>query len=295
MKKETLNKLSILGLIYCTVVLATHYIVTKQLSASVDAGTLTAYRFLVAALPLYLYIVSKKKNPFENIKPGLILGFFIWLVFILIGVGVRYTSATNTGFISGLFFLFVPLVSYLFYKVPVRWIYFPVFIISSTGLYFLTGGLSDIGFGSLMILFSAIFTAVHVVLVGHFSKKGLDPVVLCFQQFFVVFLLSIIFALFTQDFHLVIPTVSQLYPLLFLGLFPTLSVFFIQILSLKYSSEMTAAIILSLQPGFSAFFSYWLGGESFSRFQLLGGGLLFVSAVLFSYFKSKDVHQTDEL
>lgn len=292
MKKELLNRLSVIGLLYCAIVLATHYIITKQLSASIDAGTLTAYRFVTAAIPLYVYITYKKKKPFENIKPGIVLGFFIWLVFILIGIGVRYVSATNTGFISGLFFIFVPLVSYTFFKTPIKWIYLPIFILSSTGLYFLTGGLSDIGIGSLLILFSAIFTAVHVVLVGHFSKQGLDPAVLCFQQFLVVFILSMIYMLFTQGFHLTIPTASQFLPLLFLGIFPTFSVFFVQILSLKHSSEMTAAIILSLQPGFSAFFSYWLGGETFSVFQLLGGVLLFVSAVLFSYFKQKSDVET---
>lgn len=287
MKREMLNRLSILGLFYCTVVLATHYIITKQLSASIDTGTLTAYRFLVAAIPLYFYILYLGKKPFEHMKPGIILGFFIWLVFILIGVGLRYTSATNTGFISGLFFIFVPIVSYFVFKTRIRWIYIPIFLISSTGLYFLTGGLSDIGIGSFLILFSAIFTAVHVVLVGYFSKQGLDAAVLCFQQFFVVFVLSLVYALFTHGFQLTIPDTEQIFPLLFLGLFPTLSVFFIQILSLKHSSEVTAAIILSLQPGFAAFFSFWLGGEKFSMFQLLGGVLLFVSTILFIFYKHK--------
>jgi drug/metabolite transporter (DMT)-like permease len=285
MKKETLGALSVLGLFYCSIVLGTHYIITKQLSSSFDAGTLTAYRFLIAAIPLYFYILSKRKNPFENIKPGIVLGFFLWLVFILIAMGLKYTSATSAGFISGLFFIFVPIISYFVFKTRIKLVYFPIFIISSVGLYFLTGGLSQMGIGSLLILFSAIFTAVHVVLVGYFSKRGLDPAILCFQQFFVVFILSLISALATQGFRLDTPEISQILPLLFLGLLPTFSVFFVQVLSLKYSSEITAAIILSLQPGFSAFFSYWLGGEMFTTFQLIGGVLLFVSAVLFSYFK----------
>jgi drug/metabolite transporter (DMT)-like permease len=164
--------------------------------------------------------------------------------------------------------------------------YLPIFLISSAGLYFLTGGLSQFGLGSLLILLSAIFTAVHIVLVGYFSKRGLDPTVLCFQQFFIVFILSFLFTFLTRGVHLTIPTVNQIFPLIFLGLFPTLSVFFIQILSLKHASEITAAILLSLQPGFSAFFSYWLGGEKITEFQVLGGILLIISAVLFSFFNT---------
>ena len=283
MKKETKNYLSIIGLLYCSIVLGTHYIVTKQISSFVDASMLTAYRFLVAAIPLYIYILYIKKNPFQNMKPGVILGFFLWLVFILISLGLRYTSAINTGFISGIFFVFVPLVNYLLFKKHLKLFLLPVIILSVSGLYLLTGSLGNMGLGDVLILFSAIFTSIHLVLVGYYSKQGLDPIVVCFQQFMVVVLLSFIFALITGKFDMFVP-LSQIGPLLFLGILPTLSVFFVQMVSLKYSSEITGAILLSLQPGFAAFFSYWLGGERFTSIQLIGGILLFVSAIIYSCF-----------
>lgn len=285
MKKELKRGLSIVGFLYCAIILGSHYIITKQLSGSIDVAMLTAYRFLVAAIPLYFYLLYLRKNPFKNIKPGIILGFFLWLIFILVSVGLKYATATNAGFISGMFFIFVPFISYFVFKARFRWVYLPVFLISSLGLYFLTGGLSQIELGGILILLSAIFTAVHIVLVGHYSRKGLDPVVLCFQQFAVVFLLSIMYALVAQKFILTIP-IAQTPPLLFLGLFSTLSVFFIQMLSLKYSSTIAAAIILSLQPGFAAFFAYWLGGERFTGFQFFWGILLFISAIIFAFFNA---------
>ncbi len=286
MTQETKNYLSIFGLLYCSIILGTHYIVTKQISSFVDASMLTAFRFLVAAIPLYIYILYIKKNPFQNIKPGVILGFFLWLVFILISLGLKYTSAINTGFISGMFFVFVPLVNYFVFKKHLKLFLLPVIILSVSGLYLLTGSLSNIGLGDLLIFFSAIFTSIHLILVGHYSKEGLDPIVVCFQQFAVVAILSLVFALITGKFDMAVPF-SQVGPLLFLGILPTLSVFFVQMVSLKYSSEITAAILLSLQPGFAAFFSYWLGGERFTSLQFVGGVLLFVSAIIYTFLTQK--------
>ncbi len=241
---------------------------------------LTAYRFLIAAVPFCGYILYTKKNFFQKIKSGIILGFFLWLIFILISVGLRYTSAINTGFISGIFFVFVPLINYLIFKKRLKAHLLPVIILLVCGLYLLTGGLSNLGLGDVLILFSAIFTSIHLILVGYYSKQGLDPIVVCFQQFAVVAVCSLILALVTNKFNLFVPS-SQIGPLLFLGILPTLAVFFVQMVSLKYASEITAAILLSLQPGFAAFFSYWLGGERFSNLQLVGGILLFASAIVY--------------
>lgn len=281
MTNKIKSYLSILGLLYCAIMLGTHYVITKQLSYSMDASMLTAYRFLIAAIPLYVYLIYTKKNPFQNLKPGVVLGFFLWLVFILISLGLRYTSAINTGFISGMFFVFVPFINYLIFKKHINLSYLPVIAISLFGLSLLTGALNHIGLGDILILFSAIFTAIHLLLVGNYSKNGIDPVVICFQQFMMVFLLSIIYALITNKLTLSI-TIDQIKPLIFLGLFPTLSVFFVQMISLKKSSEITAAIVLSLQPGFATFFACLFGQEKLMIFQWFGGILLFLSAIMYA-------------
>ncbi len=294
MTPKTKNYLSLLGLLYCAVMLGTHYIITKQISASVDFAMLTAYRFFIAAVPLYAYLVYIKKNPFQNLKPGIILGFFLWLVFILICVGLKYTTAINTGFISGIFFVFVPLVNYFIFKKKPKLYHIPVIFVSLCGLYLLTGGLSHMGTGDILILFSALFTAVHLLLVGHYSKKGLDPVVVCFQQFTVVFVLSLIFAIVTNKFSLHVAP-DQIKSLLFLGIFPTLSVFFVQMVSLKRASEIMAAILLSLQPGFSAFFAYWLGEEKLVSLQWIGAALLFATAIAYAIISREHKHEPEQI
>lgn len=282
--EKTIKYLSVAGLFYCSLLLGTHYVITQQLAQSTDAIVLTGYRFLIAALPLFLYLLFIRKNPFTKMKPGLVLGFFLWLVFILIAKGVTYTSASNAGFISGAFIVFVPVLSYLFFRhIPKIYHYF-VIALSLLGLYFLTGQLQRINAGDIMILFSALFTAIHLVSVSHYAKQNLNPVVLCFQQFTVVFTLSFIYALIagtSASFPM-----SQIIPLLFLGLFATLSVFFVQIVSLKNTSEITAAIILALQPVFAAIFAILFNNESITLIQMFGGFLLLSATIINQVFPS---------
>ncbi len=274
--------LSIAGLFICTLLLGTHYVITKQLTQSTDAVVLTGYRFLIAGIPLFLYLLFARKNLFAKMKPGLVLGFFLWLVFVLIAEGLYFTSASNTGFISGAFIVFVPIFAYLFFRNIPKMYHFFVIGLSLLGLYFLTGQLQNINIGDVMILFSAVFTAVHLVLVSHYAKEDIDPTILCFQQFAVVFALSFLFAFLTGK-NIAIPA-TQTLPLLFLGLFATLSVFFLQMISLRNVSEVTAAIILALQPVFAAVFAVLFGGESVTLIQTLGGALIFGAAIVNQLF-----------
>lgn len=267
------------------VMLCTHYVVTKQLGQSMDAVLLTAYRFFIAALPLYIYIIFTKRDPLKNLKPGIILGFFLWLVFVLIAKGVNYTTASNAGFISGIFFVFVPFAIYFVFKKTPKLSHIFVITLSLCGLYLLTGQLQAINIGDWMILLSAIATSIHLVFVGKYAKEQLDPIVLCFQQFTVVFLLSFIFTTIFSNHNLLI-SANQVQPLLFLGLFPTLSVFLIQMISLKYVSEITASLILSIQPALAAVFAVWFGRESLTTTQMFGGGLLILSAIIYQLFIS---------
>ena len=276
--QKTKESLSVAGLIYCALLLGTHYVITKQLTQTTDAVVLTGYRFLIAAIPLFVYLLFIRKNPFKKMKPGLILGFFLGLAFISIAEGVRYTSASNAGFISGIFIIFVPIFSFLFFRKKSKLYYLWVLALSLLGFYFLTGQMHDITVGDLLILASAIFTAAHLVLMGHYAKQDLDARVLCFQQFFVVFVLSFAFALVTHT-SMAAPT-DQVAPLLVLGLAATLSVFFVQMISLRYASEITAALTLAIRPVFAAIFAVAWAGESITVLQMIGGSLLIGAMVV---------------
>jgi drug/metabolite transporter (DMT)-like permease len=237
---------------------------------------------LIAAAPLFLYLLFVRKNPFANMKPGFVLGFFLGLISIFIAEGVRDASASNAGFISGTFIIFVPIFALWFFGKKPKLHYVFVLGLSLLGLYFLTGQLEKLNVGDFFILVAALFTAIHLVLMGHYAKQNLDAKVLCFQQFLTVSFLSFLFALGAHK-NFFVPAV-QAVPLLFLGFFATLAVFFILMISLRSVSEVTAALILAIQPAFTVVFAVFWGGEGITSVQMLGGTLLVAAAVFNQLF-----------
>jgi len=72
-----------------------------------------------------------------------------------------------------------------------------------------------------------------------------------------------------------------------LGLFATLSVFFVQMVSLRYVSVLVAAIILTFRPAFTAMFAILLDGENITMLQIFGGLLLLSATIIYHYFSAK--------
>src|SRR5947209_20380185 len=54
----------------------------------------------------------------RGLRGGAVAGIFLWLGYILQTFGLKYTTAGNSGFLAGLYIVFVPIISALFYR---RW------------------------------------------------------------------------------------------------------------------------------------------------------------------------------
>jgi len=231
---------------------------------------------------MLILLLFLKRNPFSDWKQGLVLGFFLWTIYVPQTIGLKFTTASNSGFITGLFIVFVPIFSFIFLKkLPSRMKLISVGLAVS-GLFVLTGGLHDANFGDFLTLFAAIGYAIHILVADHYMKKGSDPFVLNFQQMLVVGLLSVFPGLST-DVSLACNWTSALGVILFLAVFPTVSAFVIQLVAQRNTGPVKVAIIFSMEPVFAALFAWTLGHELLVVHRALGG-LLIVAAMVLSEF-----------
>ena len=280
--------LASLGILFCAIVWGSAYFVIKDSLVSLEPMTVVSYRFLIASMPLLLYIVLTGKNPFRNFKFGLLLGVFLWLVFGPQGIGLKYTSAAHTGFINNTFILFVPFAAYFILKKKITLEPFIAIGISFVGLFFLTGGLKNMNAGDFLVLFSAVATGTHLVFISRFANKaGLDVLTLSFQQFFTVAMLSLIMHfIFESGPILTMHIFSK--ELIYLGLIATLGGFVVQLFSQKAISELTTSLVLSTQPVFSTFFAIFFAGEVLGKSQVAGGILLVVAPIIYQVIQSRN-------
>lgn len=265
-----------LGLLYSSIIWGTTFFIVKDTVNYIDPVTLCAYRFLLAALIFIPYLLLKGKPLFTNIKEGCLLGLFLWLIYISQTIGLKYTTASNAAFITGLFVAFIPFFLLIFFKtLPSVFQIIAVFI-ALLGLWFLTGGLKEFNIGDLITLVTAISYALHVLFADKFVKKKCDPYILCFQQFFFVGILSLIVSLL---FHLPLSIKKQetIGVIFFLTIFPTISAFLIQLVAQKITPAIKVSLIFALEPVFGAIFAWTLGGESYTINQIIGGLLVFTA------------------
>lgn len=280
------------GLFYAAAIWGATFFLVKGALDDIDPTVLVAYRFLMAGLILLIFINAKGLKPLADIKIGVFLGFILWLLYISQTIGLRFTTASNSGFITGLFVAFVPVFLRFIFKRKPTLLEVAASIVSLVGLWILTGGMKKVNIGDGLTLIAAMTYALHLLYSDKYMKGGVDPYVTSCQQFLVVGLLSLISALvFGLDFS--VRSREAIWVVVFLALFPTLSAFVIQMLAQKIVAPLRVALIFALEPVFAALFAWTVGGEPFVWFRAVGGGFIVAALVLSAMSSQKPKSATE--
>ncbi len=266
-------------LLSATLVWGSSFFIIKDLVGSLDPFVLVAYRFLTAAIVLAVLILALKKNIFANLKEGFILAVTVWLVTVLQACGMVYTTASNSGFITAMFVVFVPLLSVLLFGGKLKKSSLVAIGIDIAGLWFLTEGLKAVNLGDILTLLAAVASAFHILFIDKFAKKGLDPLVLCFQQLFFAGALSLLTA-FVIGAPFAVPGRKAVLSLAFLIALPTLFSFLVQVFSQKHIDAVKASLIYTLEPVFAAALAWTIGGETAVPVRVFGGTLIFIGMII---------------
>ncbi|KIX11716.1 DMT family transporter [Dethiosulfatarculus sandiegensis] len=264
------------------------FAVIKDALNETTPANLLFMRFFLAWLVL-LPLAWVKRGQFGTpmLKSGLICGSFLFLAFMTQAQGLAFTTASKSGFITGLNVVLVPLLTVLVLRKSPSPAAMLGAVVAFCGLFFLSnsgGEMGSFNVGDALTLACAFFCAGHIISLGRFAP-GRDSFCLAFMQFSVVALGGLIWAMATGElnFNLSGPA---LWATIYLGLTCTILGFWGQTWAQAYTSPTRTAIIFTLEPGFGALFSYlWLGEE----LGLTGvlGGLLIITGIILAEVKPK--------
>jgi len=268
-----------LGLFYAVTIWGSTFFIVKSALNGIDPVILVGYRFFIAGLILLIFLKISGRPILKDLKISIFSGFLLWSLYIPQTIGLKFTTASNSGFITGLFVAFVPVFLRLIFKRKPTLMEVIAAAVSLTGLWILTGGMHDINLGDILTLITAVMYALHVLYCDKYMKLDIDAYRFSCHQFLIVGLLSLLSALiFSLPFEIV--TSDAFYMMLFLALFPTLSAFVIQMAAQKIRSPLRVSLIFALEPVFAAIFAWTLGGEEFISYRALGGLLIFLALVI---------------
>lgn len=278
------------GLVYCAAVWGATFYLVKDALATVDPVTMVAYRFLIAAALLAPWVWRELRD-WQALRHGALLGGFLGASYLTQTVGLKYTTAANSGFITGLFVVFVPLILWDILRrapAPRQWC---AVVIAVAGLWLLTGGLREFTVGDGLTVLTAMAYAAQVVAVDRVASRT-DPLTLAFHQFWVVGMGSLAISL-VGGYPLGISTTAGVSVVVFLALVPTLSAFVIQLVAQRHIPAFTVTLIFLLEPVFAAGFAWTLGGEQVTAARFAGGALI-VAAMLLGEVAGKQRGGTSE-
>jgi drug/metabolite transporter (DMT)-like permease len=219
------------------------------------------------------------------LRKGSLIGIFLFLGYTFQTLGIKYTSATKAGFITGLSVVLVPIISVFFIKEKVSRNSIMGAFFALIGLWFLNYANSfSFNFGDFLVLLCAFSFAMHIISVGLYTKK-LDYVLLVIVQLATVSILSLFLAFIFERSALNLSySFNVWWGIIFMGVFATAFAFYMQNRFQRYSTATKTAIIFSGEPIFAAVFSYIILGEKVG-FIAWAGGLLIILGMIISQRK----------
>ena len=269
-------------LLIIVIIWGSTFALIKGVIDTIPPYTYLAYRFLLASLILVVIFWKKlKKLNIIVLKKGSLIGIFLFLGYTLQTVGIKYTTATKAGFITGLSVVLVPIISHFFIKEKVSRNSVIGVVLAFIGLWFLNYSSSfSFNLGDFLVLLCAFSFAMHIVSVGLFSKK-LDYVLLAITQITVVFVLSLLMALIFERSAIHLSYSSYIWwSIVITGIFATALAFYMQNRFQRYSTATKTAIIFSGEPISAAIFAYFLLGEKVGLIAWAGGLLIIFGMIV---------------
>ncbi len=275
------------------------FVIQKMAMDSMDPFIYNALRFFVAGLcliPIRYFrrgniAIMKDSENHHMLISTFAAGTIMFIAVAFQQIGIKDTTVSNAGFITGLYIVFVPIIGIFVghrYKHGI-WI---AIAIASIGLYFLSG--MD-GFymkqGDLFILISAICWAMHLIVIDHISHRH-HPVAFAIRQFFVCAALSLIAAIVTDE-KIIITSTTEWSYILASGMVAIAMGYTFQIYGQKVTPPSQAALIFNTEAVFAAAAGFYFLNEILGPQALIGCALMLIGTVMAQFYPPLN-HRTTE-
>jgi len=217
-------------------------------------------------------------------KAGIICGCALFMATSLQQIGLIYTDAGKSGFLTAMYIVLVPIFGVFIGRKPPKAAVFSV-ILAVIGLYFLSfAGMSGIQLGDLALIGCAVAFAVQILCIDRFAD-ALDGLRLNCVQALTVAVISVPFMLLTEK--VVFRNILDCWlPLAFAGVLSMGVAYSLQITGQKLLEPTTASLLMSTESVFAVLGGWLLLQETMTKWEILGC-VLILGAVLISQLPEK--------
>jgi drug/metabolite transporter (DMT)-like permease len=269
-------RLAVLALLAVAAAWGSTFFLTKDLLTRMDVADYLALRFLIASAALVL-VHPPAISRLSRLDRGraVALGITYGIAQLVQTEGLRHTSASVSGFVTGMYVVFTPLLAAVILRHKIgRWAWVAVFL-ATVGLGVLSLRGLSLGTGELLTLASAGLYALHIIGLGAWSTPQ-NAFGLSALQMIVI---TVVCAIGALPGGFAVPAgggdwVRVIYMALVAGALALI----VQTWAQAHLAPTRAAIAMTMEPVFASGFAVLFGAESVT-WRMLVGGALVVSAM----------------
>ena len=254
--------------------------VVKGALADADTFSFLALRFAVAGA-VASALAGRRLWHGPSLRAGLLLGPFLFAGFALQTMGLRYTSASRSAFLTGLSVVLVPLVSGALYGL---WPRLPSLLgvaLSVAGTWWLSGG-ADAGQsptlkGDVLTLGSAVAYAVHISVTSRLAARTRVTAMVAVQLWMTA-VLALLWLPFIE--RRLVWTPGLVSGVFFMGVVASALGLNVQSWAQARTTAVRTALIFSTEPVFAAAYAALVTGERLGPREWTGGGLILLGILV---------------
>jgi drug/metabolite transporter (DMT)-like permease len=247
-----------------------------------------AVRFSIAAMVM-IAIRPKVALNFQagDIKYGLAIGVALAFGFITQTIGLDLTTASTSGFLTGLYVILTPILAWLWLKKKINLRVGIGAILALIGIGVLSGAANDVEFqtGQLWLIGCAFLYAIHILLLGKHGK-GRNSYRFTMLQLMAVAIICWGFAL--ADGYQGPPNSGVWFAVLFTAIFSSVLAFWVQTWAQGFLDPARVALLITSEVVFSAVIAVVVGQEVATWAMLIGGSLLLTAMLIVEWPSKKN-------
>ena len=274
------TRLAVVALLFVGFVWGAAFVLMKDAIVLQPYMDFLATRFTIAAIAMILLrpMVSLK---FEagDLKYGGLIGVVLAFGYITQTIGLELTTAATSGFLTGLYVVFTPLIAWLFVRRKISGKVAIGVLFSIVGMAIFSGAATSTEFqvGQIWLVVCAVLYAVHILLLGHYGKTR-NSYRLAMVQIAGVAVVTWGFAL--VDGYQPPPNLEVWFAVLFTALLSTVLAFWIQTWAQTLLDPARVALLITSEVIFTALLAIGLGQEPLTLAIVVGGGMMLTAMLI---------------
>jgi drug/metabolite transporter (DMT)-like permease len=233
----------------------------KRILLHLPVSDFLAVRFLISTVVLVIVFHRSLKMSSRTLIRGLILGGLWAAAQLLQTAGLAHTAASISGFVTGLYVVFTPVLGLIVFRFRVhRWVWVAVGL-ATLGLAALTirpDSETFIGYGEALTIGCAVMYALHIVIMGQWSTPEEAGALTVGQSVS----MTAIFFIFAAPGGITLPSTGVDWAwMIYLAVICGALTLLIQTWAQGHMEASKAAVIMCSEPLWATFFAILLGGE----------------------------------